>query len=264
MGGAALVFLGGVGWLFVSQHSMIYHPRPYGGNYQHALPANGVSIDYQLSFGKQTAYYIPTGDQMPKRIWVAFCGNASLALDWTTILKGYPPNGDAFLLIDYPGYGGNAGYASVESTQATAMAAFKALVKRLGASENGLPLCVIGHSLGAAAALEFAVHHPVQRVVLIAPFTSLREEAACVVGSLLSRIVVDNYDNRANLRLVFRQNPTVDVAMFHGTRDDVIPVRMSQQLKREFPAIDYFPIEGADHVTVFDMAREQIIAWMNR
>jgi alpha-beta hydrolase superfamily lysophospholipase len=264
LGGAAVLFLGIVSWLFVSQHSMIYHPRPYGDGYAQALPSRGAAIDYLVPFGKQTAYYVPTSDQLPKRIWVAFCGNASLALDWTTALRGYPENGDAFLLVDYPGYGRNAGYASVESTEATANAALNALLQRLDTAEDRLSVCAMGHSLGAAAALEFAAHHPVKRVLLISPFTTLREEAACVVGSLLSRIVVDNYDNRENLRTVFRQNPDVQVAMFHGTDDDVIPVRMSRQLKHEFQAADFFPVKGADHVTVLEMAQKEIIGWMTR
>src|SRR5437762_14216158 len=71
-----------------------------------SLPANGEEISYTLSFGKQTAFYIPPRDsgQSPVRLWVAFCGNGSLALDWTTILEGYPNAHDAFLLVDYPGY----------------------------------------------------------------------------------------------------------------------------------------------------------------
>jgi hypothetical protein len=64
-----------------------------------------------------TAFYIPArnNEQLPSRLWVAFCGNGSLALDWTTILAGYPNHNDAFLLLDYPGYGKCQGYASIAS-----------------------------------------------------------------------------------------------------------------------------------------------------
>jgi pimeloyl-ACP methyl ester carboxylesterase len=243
---------------------MIYHPRPYGGSYVHALPTNGAQIDYVLPFGKQTAYYIPGRNQVPRRIWVAFSGNGSLALDWTTMLRRYPSNGDGFLLIDYPGYGRNSGYATVDTTRATANAALSALMNRLNVGEDQLELCVIGHSLGAAAALDFAAHHYVQRVVLISPFTTLREEAAYVVGGLLSRAVLDNYDNRQNLRTAFRKNPNTRVAIFHGTQDDLIPIRMGRELKQEFPAADFFPIEGADHGSVVYFGQDQIIAWMSR
>ena len=243
---------------------MIYHPRPYTAGDALALPANGAEIEYILPFGKQTAYYIPGGDQIPKRIWAAFCGNGSLALDWTTMLRRYPSNGDGFLLIDYPGYGRNTGYATIDSTRATANAALAALAKRLNVGEDRIELGVIGHSLGAAAALDFAAHHPVRRAVLISPFTTLREEAAHIFGGLPARLVVENYDNRQNLRTLFRRNPDMRVAIFHGTQDTLIPVRMSRELKQEFPAADFFPIEGADHGTVLHFGQDQIIAWMAR
>jgi hypothetical protein len=251
------------GLAFLSQHSMIYHPRPYGGAYLHALPTNGAEIDYVVPFGKQAAYYVPGRDQVPKRLWIAFCGNGSLALDWTPMLRRYPSNGDAFLLIDYPGYGRNSGYATIDSTRATANAALKALAKRLDSHEDQIPLCVIGHSLGAAAALDFAARHPVQRIVLVSPFTTLREEAAHVFGPL-ARLLVESYDNRENLRTVFRRNPDVRVAIFHGTHDELIPIQMGRQLKQDFPVADFFSIQGADHGSVLYFGQDQIVAWMNR
>ena len=260
----ALSFLGLVAFIYFRQHSMIYHPRAYEASYRSALPANGVEIEYVLPFGKQTAFYVPGANRLPKRIWIAFCGNGSLALDWTTILRSYPRNGDGFLLVDYPGYGKNAGYATIDSTRATADAALRALVKQLGIDQEQVVICAIGHSLGSAAALDFAAHHHVQRVLLIAPFTALRDEAATVVGRQLARLLIENYDNRKNLRSVLHQDREVRVAIFHGTDDDVIPLRMARELKYEFPATDFFPVYGGDHVTVLDLAREQIIAWMNR
>jgi pimeloyl-ACP methyl ester carboxylesterase len=243
---------------------MIYHPRPYDSSYASSLPPNGVALNYSLPFGKQTAYYIPAADAVPKRLWLAFCGNGSLALDWTNILRGYPRNGDAFLLIDYPGYGRNAGYATLESTRSSIEAALHTLADRLHFDEKQIPLCLIGHSLGAAVACDFAMHHPVQRLVTIAPFTTLREEAACVVGGPLSHLLIENYDNRAAFAKILKENPAVRIAVFHGTDDEVIPVRMGRELSREFPEVEFFPIAGGDHVSVLEMGREQIIAWMNR
>ena len=60
--------------IYFKQHSMLYHPRPYGAGYAQALPANGEEISYTLSFGKQMAFYIPPRDsgQLPVRLWVHF------------------------------------------------------------------------------------------------------------------------------------------------------------------------------------------------
>jgi uncharacterized protein len=260
--GCCLAVLAVAAFIHFQQHSLIYHPRPYGRAYAHVLPPNGVEIDYMLPFGKQTAFYIPPPNDSPKRVWVAFCGNGSLALDWTGLLPGYPANGDAFLLVDYPGYGRNSGYATIDSTRATAAGALRALADRLNVNEAQLTLCAIGHSLGAAAALDFAVHHRVQRIVIVAPFTSLRDEAATIVGQYFAYLLIDNYDNRENLREIFKRNPQVRIDIYHGTADDVIPVSMGRVLAKEFPAIRYHEIRGADHMTTIQSARDQIIATM--
>ena len=259
-----VLFLIGLSILYLRQHSMVYHPRAYDNSYAYALPARGVEINYTVAGGKDVAYYIPGSQKLPKRLWLAFCGNGSLALDWTTILRDYPWNGDAFLLIDYPGYGKNSGYATIASTRASADAALKALAERLQTDEDHLALCTIGHSLGSAVALDFAAHHSVQEIVLVAPFTTLREEAATMVGGWIARLLIESYDNRSNLREIARRNPMPCVAIFHGTEDEVIPVRMGRELARAFPFVEFFAVEGADHVSVLNHARDKIIQWMNK
>src|SRR5256885_13638865 len=212
-----VLFLAALLILYFRQHSMVYHPRPYDESYVYALPADGVEINYTLANAKYVAFYVPGIQSTPKRLWIAFCGNGSLALDWTSILKQYPPNGDAFLLIDYPGYGKNGGYATIASTRMSVDAALKTLMERLQTDEDLLTLCTIGHSLGAAVALDFAAKHRVQKIVLIAPFTTLREEAASIFGGWVSRLLIESYDNRDNLAGAAKRNPQARFAIFHGT-----------------------------------------------
>jgi len=134
--------------------------------------------------------------------------------------------------------------------------------QRLQTDEDHLTLCAIGHSLGAAVALDFATHHRVRNVVLIAPFTTLREEAAMFFGGWIARMLIESYDNRANLSEVYKGNPDARVAIFHGTNDEVIPVRMGRELVHAFPSIEFFAVENADHVSVLNHAHDDIINWM--
>jgi uncharacterized protein len=259
----SILLLGAVAILYFRQHAMVYHPRPYDDSYVYSFPARGIEINYSVAGAKYVAYYMPGGKEPPKRLWLAFCGNGSLALDWTSILSNYPYNGDAFLLIDYPGYGKNGGYASIASTRASADAALKALTERQHIDADQLALCTIGHSLGSAVALDFAARHRVEKIVLVAPFTTLREEAATMLGGWLARLLIESYDNRANLTEALKQNPSAEVAIFHGTEDEVIPERMGRELAREFPSVQFFPVEHADHVSVLNHAHDDIIYWMN-
>ena len=138
-----LLVLAALSILYFRQHSMVYHPRAYDARYEHALPPNGIEINYAVATAKYSAYYIPGTEPLPKRLWLAFCGNGSLALDWTTILWGYPQNGDAFLLIDYPGYGKNSGYATIASTCASADAALKVAESAVRIGRR--PTCALHH-----------------------------------------------------------------------------------------------------------------------
>src|SRR5213082_34692 len=81
--GVGLLLLAALSILYFRQHSMVYHPRPYDESYAYAFPANGVEINYTVATAKYCAYYIPATAPFPKRLWIAFSGNGSLALDWT-------------------------------------------------------------------------------------------------------------------------------------------------------------------------------------
>lgn len=256
--------LGLVAFIYFRQHSMIYHPRPYDENYMGTFPPAGLELEYNLPEGKQMGYYVPGQDPIPQRLWLAFCGNGSLALDWMSLLRDYPRNGDAFLLVDYPGYGRNAGYATIGNMRASTETVLHKLCERLNVREEQLDLCAIGHSLGAAVALDFGARHRLDRIVLISPFTTLREEGAEVVGGPLSYLLSENYDNRANLAAAAKRNPAVQVAIFHGDADDTIPVRMGRDLAQEFPFAAFFEIKGGDHVNVLTLAHRQIVDWMDR
>jgi pimeloyl-ACP methyl ester carboxylesterase len=102
-------------------------------------------------------------------------------------------------------------------------------------------------------------------VVLIAVFTTLREEAATVVGRPLSYLLVENYDNRACLRQLSRRQPPPRVEIFHGTRDDIIPARMGRELAENFPEfVTFHPVEGGDHLSPLFTATDKILAAMNQ
>ena len=83
-----------------------------------------------------------------------------------------------------------------------------------------------------------------------------------MLGGWIARLLIESYDNRANLAEVAAHNSDARIAIFHGTRDQVIPVRMGRELAREFRFVEFFAIEGADHVSVLNHAHDDIINWM--
>jgi uncharacterized protein len=250
--------------LSLLERVVVYHPHPYRANYRQLLKTGVVELRFETRAGRQTAFYVaPRSSDVPKRLWVAFCGNGSLALDWLPLTARDHNPGDAFLLIDYPGYGNSHGWANVANTRAAADGALVALAARLRIDAAALEprLNAIGHSLGAAAALDFARHHrEVGRIILLAPFTSLREEAAIFISEPFSRLLRNDYDNRAALRELAGRKPPPRVTIFHGLADALIPAAMGQELATEFPSFVAFRgVPDANHDTVVAAAEDEIL-----
>jgi pimeloyl-ACP methyl ester carboxylesterase len=256
--------------LFFHQHSMIYHPRRYEPGETTTLPLHAMELDYRTSQGRQAAFFVPPKNGMlrtPQRIWVMFGGNASLALGWGHFLATAPGQNDGYLLVDYPGYGACDGSASPATIEESADKALNELGLKLVLDHAAVEqkLNVIGHSLGCGVALNFCAGHNIRKLILIAPFTSLRDMAGRTVGFPLCYLLLHNFDNRARLAgLAARQNPP-SVFLFHGSEDEVIPVAMGRELAAMFPRmITFREVAGAAHNTIIGIAQPEIYEAMEQ
>jgi len=256
--------------LYFLQRRMIYFPGKYEPGYRDWLPPGAVEIEYETSSGKQVCFYIPQAGgegKPPARLWMLFGGNASLALHWLDFIGEFPGEAPAFLLIDYPGYGFCEGRPGFHSIGENSRAAFSALARNLETTEAvlGKELGVMGHSLGCAAALQFAAGHPVKRAILIAPFTSLLEMARRSVGWPLCHILRDRFDNRSVLQQILSRPSPPEIHVLHGTGDEIVPFNMGKSLSDSFPGkIGFHPLEGSDHNSILFDAREEMYRLMTR
>jgi pimeloyl-ACP methyl ester carboxylesterase len=256
--------------LLLFQNQLIYHPRANDADYRDRLPPRTVELKYTTSQGNQVCYFVPPKARSPaepERIWVLFPGNASLALDWLTFISVAPRPSDAFLLIDYPGYGACEGSASAKSIEESAEQAVATLASALQTNREALDqrLNGLGLSIGCATALQFSVRHPIKELILVAPFTSLRDVARRVVGFPLCYLLRHNYDNLARLSELAARPAPPRVTVVHGTEDKTVPVRMGQELARLFPRmIEFHEIAGADHNTILGEGLPFIHAAMKR
>lgn len=255
---AKVLVAAAVGFLIVAvvlllkyQHLLIYPARAYAANFRADGPKNMADIAYTTEQGKQLSFYIPPANPgKPKRLWVCFNGNASVAMDWLDYTENYPDPDAGFLLVDYPGYGINPGNPSRAAIQKSAAAALAQLEKELGMTQDEVnaDLNVLGFSLGAAVSLEFATRHPVRKVVLLAPFTCMLDMAALTVGRPLNQLLLHRFDNAARLDELAKLSNPPRVFMFHGDRDQVIPYTMSEGLAAAHPQfVTWTKVTGADH-----------------
>jgi uncharacterized protein len=216
---------------------VIYHPRPYGAQViQRFLNGGGKRLDYRTAQGRQTAWLIAPANQLPMgKLWVVCGGNGTLALEMERICRSTPLVGDAFLLVDYPGYGECEGDANPKAIRENLQSAVALAVRELKLDPAKLPerVCALGHSLGAAVALLAVEEFHLRRAVLYAPFTSTKDMATHMLGLKLEGPPQHFFDNRNGLGELQRNKGRAWI--LHGTADNVIPITMSQKLAAEFP-----------------------------
>lgn len=242
---AVVVVVAMVGCAFYYiQDKIVFHPSHYANNEPHG--AGLERLNYKTEDGDQLAYYLaPDGamSKLPRRLWLMFCGNASLALDLrfladTSDIDPAMAAGVEFLFIDYPGYGECAGRASREGIHRNVAASVKALADQIGVDSELLwerAEC-FGHSLGAAVAMETAAEHGIEDVVVVSPFTSIEAMAARTTGAPVSGWIRNNFDNQVALAKVAAL-PDARVYLFHGEEDRGIPVTMGRELAAAHPDV---------------------------
>ncbi len=245
------------------QSRLIYHPQPYPAGWVEQFErGGGARVVFSTSQGEQTAFYRPpvSGATTPRLLWLCFAGNGSLALSWHDVLDRPHPD-DAFLMVDYPGYGLCAGKPTPNRARENACAAHAAV---LDGPLRGArpPVALAGHSLGAAVALLAAQDAQAERVVLVSPFTSMVEMGNRVLFPPLGLLTTHRYDNVRALAAL--QEPLPQVVIFHGERDEIIPTEMGQRLAAQLPdAARFIPVRGAGHNDVLDSGADEIAAAMN-
>ncbi len=242
-----------VGLLAALQSKLIYHPRPYDPIDTMRLPTRTAQLEFTTSQGGQVAFYLAPKDsaiETPDFLWVYFNGNAGQALNWMSFADGNPDDRVGHLMVEYPGYGLSEGSPSPAAIGESATGALESLAAHLGVEVAAFrgKTGSAGHSLGAAAALIFATNHPVEKLILISPFTRMIDMARQVVGWPLCNVLRHRFDNFARLEELAESDAPPRVLIYHGSDDTIVPVEMAAELAASYPdMIEYHNIEGAGH-----------------
>jgi uncharacterized protein len=231
------------------QRRFIYFPRRYSRADLQEARAHGVEeIRFRTSQGSQTAFFWRNSDSdtVPRSLWLLFSGNGTIALEWIGLIQHFADAHTGFLLIDYPGYGICEGSPNPQSILENSEKAYQALLDQVQLCAD--VLCVLGHSLGGAAALQFAAKHQVCKIVLISTFTTMDDMVRATIRIPLGTLLRHRFNNLAALKAILSRNPVPEIEIFHGEADGLVPVQMGRALAQLAPnRIKFVSIPGADH-----------------
>ncbi|MFN2366630.1 MAG: alpha/beta hydrolase [Desulfurivibrionaceae bacterium] len=223
-------------------------------------PGN-IQLEFTTANGRQVAFYIPPAqepERPPAQIAILYPGIKSVALGWLRFIKPEDCRETGYLLIDYPGQGLSEGSMHPKESYLSSEGALQALAEHFEVNKLEAEYHLMGHSFGTGAALQFAGRHQVKRIVLIAPFTTLRN-AVAEKFFLLSVLLPAQMDNRAIIRqLLLREQPP-QITIMHGGKDALLPVDMGRELAALDPTrITYLEFPADDHVSILTTCRDLI------
>jgi fermentation-respiration switch protein FrsA (DUF1100 family) len=174
--------------------------------------------------------YSPSRDA---RLFIIWChGNGcdigSMDKTWTALSRRLQAH---VLIFEYPSYGlliGNTSSPSEASINNHAQCAYAFVRDTFKWPTDRI--IIYGHSIGSGPACHLASTQPVGGLILLSPFTSIKNLIQEKIGFLLSNVVSrsfwDNYEAMTRI--------TCPTLFIHGQRDNLIPSKHSEILYDSF------------------------------
>jgi len=220
-----------------------------------------IQLSFETDRGKQVAFFAPAvlkPDSVPEKIAILYPGINDGALGWWNFIRLEDDPRAGYLLIDYPGRGLSQGLMNPEENYKNTEGALEALAEHFGVEKVETELCLMGHSFGTGAALQFAARQKVSRIVLVAPFDTLRN-AVAQRSVILAIVMPAQIDNLALTRSILAGHQKPLITIIHGRKDASLPVEMGRQLADVNPEfIEYYEIPQGDHISILTTHRDLI------
>ncbi len=265
-----LLVLPALGLPLLFQDSLTYFPRRYDGE----APSEEFGSPFRLYRTAdgidQWGYRIdpPAGapavsEGLPD-FYLVFYGNGSLSAEVAEVFEYFAQQtGCGFFIVDYRGYGFNAGRPSERGLTDDALGAYDTL-EAAGDFRRGVG--VIGHSLGGAVSIALAEKRHVDRLLALSTFTSVRDVARETMPAPVAMIVRNDWPSEQRLKQILSrpadERPSA-IGLIHGARDEVIPVEMSRRLARlPGEGIELLIHPQASHNDIFEYVAPEIIGFL--
>lgn len=235
-----------IGFLYLLARWALYHPSKYPEGYW----------DTQQSVGASDAW-METSDGVKIHGWwvhregsplatLFLHGNAGNITDRAPRIQEIVAAGSSVLMLDYRGYGKSSGRPSEQGLYRDSEAGF---IDLLGRGYRAEQIILHGESLGTAVAIDLASRRPCAALILEAPFTSASDVAGTVVP-FVGPLLIRSFNSLPKIRWI-----RVPMLFMQGDRDDVIPLRLGQEL---FAAAHepktFWIIPGAGHNDILETA----------
>ena len=225
----AVFYLGFGTYLTLSQESIVYQPWPQ--DFISCSTLEGVTrVDHN-----GTRMYVEDGE---RGTVVLYHGNAGSVCDRAFYAEQFTAAGYGYTLVEYAGYSNEPRKTTHELVKQDVRNTIAYLEE-----QGGTRVFVVGESIGSGAAAYHTALAPPEKLLLIAPFTTLPDVARTHFWYYPAGLLVQNaFDNPALL-----SDYAGSVTIIHGTNDRVIPHKLGQALYESLPAENKAFVSIPDH-----------------
>ena len=187
-------------------------------------------------------------------------GNAGDIRDWVHAAPPFVAAGISVLIWDYRGFGRSQGSSSEAGLYLDGEAVWSWLVER--ARIDGLPVSILGKSLGSAVACHLAAKNHPEGLILDSAFTSMREVVAQNVPWAPKGTIPKLFES-----LDFAPDISCPALVIHGGRDILVPPEQGQKIyqalggPKEFMVIDS---AGHNDISIYPEYARWILEFLGR
>jgi fermentation-respiration switch protein FrsA (DUF1100 family) len=238
-------------FVFFPVAELLYTPNDVNLQYEDVRIQTSDSLELQGWFvpGEPEAASGPDSNVT----WLWFHGNGgNIGHRIGELALAHHRTGANIFIFDYRGYGESEGTASEQGTYLDSSAVIEYLASRPDVDSDRI--VYLGHSLGAAVALELALTRPPLAMVLVSPFASVRDMANLTLPFPPAGWLVRNhYDSISRIRQI-----DVPILVIHGDQDETVPISQGRKLYEAANQPKRFQtLEGAAHNDTYEVAGEQ-------
>jgi uncharacterized protein len=219
---ASIGYLGGLAVLYFAQRSVLF-PIPQTTRTSPEAAGFPEAEEHLLTTAdgeKVIVWHVPARPGHPVVLY--FHGNGDHLAGFFGRFRELISDGTGIVALSYRGYAGSSGQPSEAGLLQDAAAAY-AFTTALTSEDR---IVVWGFSLGTGVAVALAAEHPVGKLILEAPYTSIAD-----VGAMAFRFAPMRWLIRDPFRSDERMaRVTAPLLIMHGERDATIPIDFGERL----------------------------------
>jgi uncharacterized protein len=257
---ASIGYVGCVIVLFFAQRTLVFPIReavrtsPAAAGFPQAEEHILTTADGE----KVIIWHVPAKPGHP--VVMYFPGNGDVLAHKVGRFRDITADGTGLVALSYRGYGGSSGKPSEQGLYNDAEATYAFTAERYKTAQ----IVVWGFSLGTGVAVALAAGHPVGKLILEAPYTSIADVAVSRPQYRVFPIrwlLQDQFHSDERIAAV-----TAPLLVMHGGHDSTVPIRFGERLfalAHEPKELVRFPEGGhnnLDHYGAIETARHFIDA----